>query len=118
MRQFESKMKNPQLEPEYVARWLNNLSDHAFIEFFYEQLSARHISRAEERYIDSHLVLAAAKRLKDEPDWKLEVLCATPNQKWVDDASVCQFGSHCGHTTASVSKQAICPLCGEDVRGS
>jgi rubrerythrin len=111
-------MKNPKLEPLQVAKWMAKLSDHAFIEFFYEQLSARNISRAEERYIDSHLVLAAAKRMKDEQEWKLEVLCPTPNQKWVDDASVCQFGSHCGFTTASISKQSICPLCGEEVSGS
>jgi hypothetical protein len=88
-------MKNQKFEPKQVAKWLNNLSDHAFIEFFYEQLSARHISRAEERFIDSHLVLAAAKRVNDEQDWKLAVLCPTPNQKWIDDASICQFGSHC-----------------------
>jgi hypothetical protein len=111
-------MKNKKFEPKHVAKWLNNLSDHAFIEFFYEQISTRHISRAEERYIDSHLVLAAAKRVKGEQDWKLEVLCPTPNQKWTDDASISQFGSHCGHTTASVSKQSICPLCGEEVSGS
>jgi hypothetical protein len=111
-------MKNQKFEPKQVAKWLNSLSDHAVIEFFYEQISARHISRAEERYIESHLVLAAAKRVKGEPNWKLEILCPTPRQKWVDDASVCQFGSHCGHTTASVSKQSICPLCGEEVSGS
>jgi hypothetical protein len=65
-------MKNQKFEPKQVAKWLNNLSNHAFIEFFYEQLSTRHISCAEERYIDSHLVLAAAKRVKGEQDWKTD----------------------------------------------
>jgi hypothetical protein len=111
-------MKNPKLEPDHVARWLNNLPDHAFTEFFYKHLSSRHVFRAEERYIDSHLVLAVAKGVTDEQEWKLQVLCPTPNQDWVDDASICQFGNHCGHITASVSKKSKCPLCGDTVSGS
>jgi hypothetical protein len=111
-------MKNPKLDANLVAKWLNNLSDHDFIEFFYEYVATRNVSRAEARTLDSHLVLTAAKRFKTETDWSLEVLCPAPGQKWVADASVCQFSTHCGHTTASVSKQAICPLCGDEVRGS
>jgi hypothetical protein len=115
-------MKNPKLDPANVARWLQNLSDHQFIAFFAKHLSERHIYRAERRHQDSHLVLANAKRDREDNGttgpWQLQVLCAAPQQNWGDDAPVCQFGTHCGHETASVSKNSQCPICGGEASGS
>jgi hypothetical protein len=111
-------MKNPKLDPANVARWLQNLSNNAFVEFFNEHLTERHIYRAEARSLDSHLVLANAVRPKGEKEWRLQLLCAAPDQNWGDDVPVCQFGSHCGHETASVSKTSKCPICGGDASGS
>jgi hypothetical protein len=120
-------MKTPKLEPANVARWLQNLSDHQFIEFFAEHLSERHIYRAERRHQDSHVVLANATRARGDigtedngttGPWQLQVLCAVPQQNWGKDAPVCQFGTHCGHQTASVSKNSQCPICGGEASGS
>jgi hypothetical protein len=115
-------MKKPKFEEKEIARWMNNLSDKAFIAFFYTHLADRHIYAAEQRYMDSHLVLANAKRtLKDDvkyEDWHIELLCPTPGQDWVNDAPVCQFGTHCHHNTASVSKTSQCPVCREQASGS
>jgi hypothetical protein len=111
-------MKNPKLEQDHVALWLNNLPDHVFTEFFHKHLSSRHVFRAEERCIDSHLVLGVARRVRDVQEWKLQILCPTPNQDSVDDAPVCQFRTHCGNVTASASKKSKRPLCGDTVSGS
>lgn len=109
-------------EAEVVARWLNKLSVYEFVSFFYEHLADRHTSPSERRHLDSHLVLANARRdLEDDGKtgaWRLELLCATPEQKWTKDASVCQSGTCCGHVTSSWSKISLCPVCGSAVRGS
>jgi rubrerythrin len=115
-------MKKPKLEALDVARWLQDLTDQQFIAFFYEHLSDRHLYREERRYLESHLVLANAKRARQDDgtaeEWRVEVLCSTPAQKWAASAPVCQFGTHCGYATASVGKQSQCPICGAAARGS
>jgi hypothetical protein len=117
-----STMKSPKLEPAAVARWLQNLTDQQFIAFFHEHLTERHIYREERRYLESHLVLANAKRARDDDEtvgpWQLQVLCPTPGQNWSADAPVCQFGTCCGHPTASVAKASHCPICGKEVSGT
>jgi hypothetical protein len=115
-------MKNPELAAADVARWMQNLTDQEFVTFFYSQLSERHIYRAERRYIDSHLVLANKKRSCEEGQyvgpWTLQLICPAPQERWQPDAPLCQFGSCCGHETVSVGKTAVCPMCGEFVRGT
>jgi hypothetical protein len=115
-------MKNPKLEPAAVARWLHNLSDHQYIAFFYEHLCERHIYREERRHQESHLVLANATRNREDDGtvepWRLQVLCPAPGQNWTADAPVCQFGTCCGHPTASVAKASQCPICGNEVSGT
>jgi hypothetical protein len=115
-------MKKPKLDVDQVARWLSDLSDQQFITLFYEQLSPRHIYRAERRHQDSHLVLANATRNREDNGsvdaWRLQVLCPTPGQAWSADAPVCQFGHCCGHPTASVARRSHCPICGDEVSGT
>jgi hypothetical protein len=112
-------MKKLKLDPLNVAHWLQDLTDQQFITFFNEHLSERHIYRSERRYLNSHLVLANAVRgIDDDKGWRLQVLCPTPGQDWVADAPVCQFGTHCGFETASVSKVSQCPICGDEATGS
>ncbi len=114
-------MKKPKIDSADVARWMKDLSDQQLISFFYEHLSARHVYRAEHRHLDSHLVLANAKRTREEGGlhgpWRVEVLCPTPAENWSADAPVCQFGEHCGVHTASVSRRAQCPVCGGEAIG-
>jgi hypothetical protein len=105
-----------------VIAWLSSLTDKQFVEFFYESLASRHLYKSERSYLDSRLVLANASRTLDDDgitwgEWGLELLC--PSRKpWVDDAPVCQFGEHCGLSTASWDKHSICPICGGDVYGT
>jgi hypothetical protein len=110
------------MDKTVVAAWLNSLTDQQFITFFYESLSSRHLHEPEREFTQSHLVLANASRMKDENDgwepWQLEVLCPTPGEAWVDDAPVCQYGSHCGVVTASWAKRSVCPICGGEVYGT
>jgi hypothetical protein len=119
---MEDSMKNPKLDKAIVARWMQNLSNQQFVEFFYAQLADRSIYPAERRYLESHLVLANAKRVREADGsteaWRLELLCPTPNEHWTVDAPICQFGQHCTYDTVSVGKQSQCPICGEAVSGS
>ena len=104
-----------------VSIWLNSKTDKQFIEFFYKHLSQRHLFSGEEAFVDCHLVLAAAVRYFDNDQWdcwKIELLCPTPNESWVDDAPVCQFGMHCEHETASWAKESECPVCSGKVYGT
>jgi hypothetical protein len=118
---MENGMKNPKLDAVNVARWIQNLSDQQFVAFFYKHLADRHLYRAEQRYLESHLVLANAKRVREDDGtiapWRLELICSTHAQ-WQADSPVCQFGQHCGHDTASVAKQSQCPICLGEVFGS
>lgn len=117
-------MKTPKLEKSEVAKWLNALSDHDFISFFYTELHDRHVYRAERRYVDAHLVLSVARRDREDDgtcgQWRTELLSPTPGQVWVKDASICQFGSctGCGRETASWSPSSQCPVCGALARGT
>lgn len=105
-----------------VAAWLSSLTDKQFVEFFYESLASRRLYNSERGYLDSHLVLANARRILDDDgvtwgQWELELLCPT-DEAWVDDAPVCQFGGRCGLDTASWAKHSVCPICGGQVYGS
>jgi hypothetical protein len=115
-------MKNPKLDPADVAWWMQNLTDQAFVTFFYGQLSQRHIYKSERRYIDSHLVLANSKRTCEEGEyvgpWELEIICAFPQDRSLTDASLSQVGHCCGHKMVSVSKTSVCPICSQLVYGS
>ena len=97
---------------------LRMLTDKQFVEVFYEAVQGRHIWL--DHTYDSHLVLANAFRSLEDAGatWKVELICPTPNQDWVDDASICQFGEHCGMPTASWAKQSTCPVCGGEVHGT
>jgi hypothetical protein len=115
-------VKKPKLDADQVTRWLSDLSDQQFIALFYAQLSGRNIYRAERRHCDSKLVLANAKRHREDDGttgpWQLEVLCPTPGANWSADAPVCQFGHCCGHPTASVARLSQCPICSLGVSGT
>jgi rubrerythrin len=115
-------MKTPKLDPQSVGKWLSKLSDVEFVDFFYAHIRDRNVYRAEGRHRQSHLVLGIASRdvegNGDAEPWKLQLL-APANEAWAKDSPVCQFGACdvCGHNTASVSKDANCPVCLNAVRG-
>ena len=115
-------MKRPKFEAADVGRWIQDLTDQEFVTFFYTQLADRHIYRTERQYIDSQLVLANKKRTCEEGQyvgsWELQIICPAPQERWHEDAPLCQFGTCCGHQTISISKTSVCPLCSEFVRGS
>ncbi len=102
-------MKSHQLIDEIRKR-----TDKQFVELFYEAAEGRHIYGSEREYTEAHLVLANAERYRengdDWSDWTLQLLCPTPDQDWVDDAPIGQFGEHCGVNTASWSKNSRCPV--------
>ncbi len=105
-----------------VAAWMSSLTDKQFVEFFYESLASRHLYEPDRGHLDSHLVLANARRDLDDDgvtwgEWELELLCPA-DEAWADDAPVCQFGEHCGLGTASWAKQSVCPVCGGKVYGT
>lgn len=105
-----------------VAAWLNNLTDKRFVEFFYKSLADRFIFHGDEAHTETHLLLGHAYRqLEDDGrwgDWETQLLCPVPNERWVDDAPICQHGSHCGHSTVSWAKNSVCPICGGPVYGT
>src|SRR4051794_36541935 len=89
-----------------------------FGEVFYEAVQGRDIYSAERNVFDAHLVLANAVRDRGkgaDGRWSLELICLAPKQEWVDDAPICQAGEHCGMSTASWAKEAMCPVCGREV---
>jgi len=110
------------MEHKEIIETLRKLTDKQFVELFYLAAEGRHIYEAERSFGQAHLVLANAQgRLEDTGEWsasKLEILCPTPQQDWVDDALICQFGQHCGVETASWSKNSQCPICGGMVYGT
>lgn len=110
------------MDAEKVATWMNALTDKEFVEFFYTKLSARHIYSLDQSYLDSHLVLANATRLRAEsaaPElWSLELLCPAADKDWVSDSPICQFGHCCDVQTSSWAKASICPVCGGQVYGT
>ena len=104
-----------------ISDWLKAMTDKQFIEFFYSKLSQRHLYAGEEEYLDCHLALVAVIRCFENGQWssrKLQLLCPTPTENWVDDAPVGQFGEHCDHETASWAKHSKCPVCGGEVYGT
>ena len=107
---------------EEIVASLRDLSDKDFVELVYEAANDRHIYELERESIKSHLVLANAVSEKEDDGtwsaWQLQLICPTPTQPWVSDAPICQFGEHCGHETASWSKHATCPICGDEVYGT
>jgi hypothetical protein len=109
-------------EKERVATWLQSLTDMEFIKFFYEHLAFRNLYPEEAEYSYNHLVLANASRLLgDDGQWKpweLVLLCPTSRDDGIADGSICQFGEHCGHPTASWAKDSVCPICGGYVYGT
>lgn len=110
------------MDAEKVAAWINALTDKEFVEFFYSKLSARNIYSLDQSYLDSHLVLANASRVRPESGaqepWNLELLCATPDKYWASDSPICQFGHCCGIQNSSWAKDSTCPVCGGEVYGS
>jgi hypothetical protein len=110
------------MDAEKVAAWMNALTDKEFVEFFYAKLSVRHIYDLDRSYLDSHLVLANATRVRaesGEPEpWSLQLLCPTPDKDWVSDSPICQFGHCCGIQTSSWAKDSTCPVCGGEVYGT
>lgn len=115
-------MKTPKLDEETVGKWLSTLSDVEFIDFFYAHMGERNIYRAEGRYREAHLVLGVSSRDRHDNGeaeaWRLQML-APALEEWSADAPVCQFGtcSTCGSATASVARDATCPVCHAAVRG-
>ena len=110
------------MELNEVIATLRELTDKQFVDLFYAAAAGRHIYEADRSNVDAHLVLANAMRHQEDGSewsgWKLELLCPTPQQSWVDDAPICQFGQHCGVKTASWPKDAQCPICGDNVYGT
>jgi rubrerythrin len=115
-------MKTPKFDSESVGKWLSKLTDVELVDFFYAHMRDRNIYRAEGRHRQSHLVLAVSSRdVEDNGEaepWRLQLL-APANETWAADSPICQFGACavCGHATASVSKDAQCPVCLNPVRG-
>jgi hypothetical protein len=115
-------MKTPKLDPETVAKWLSKLSDVEFVDLFYTHMQDRNVYRDEGRHRQSHLVLGVSSRdieaNGDAEPWTLQLL-APAKEKWAADSPICQFGvcDVCGNATASVSRDAQCPLCFSAVKG-
>jgi hypothetical protein len=105
-----------------VLSYLRRLTAKQFAELFYDAVEGKHPWPGEERTSDVRLVLGYASRDldADNPDapWQLSLVCPVPDEKWVDDAPVCQHGSHCGHDTISWAKPSVCPICGGEVYGT
>ena len=105
-----------------VIPYLRGLAAKQFAELFYEAVEGQNRWPGEEQLSDMRLVLGYAIRDLDNDNpgapWQLSLVCPVPNEKWVDDALVCQSGSHCGHHTISWAKRAVCPICHGEVYGT
>ena len=84
-----------------LIKAIRGLTNKQLVELFYEAVEGRRVYEGEQDLWDSHLVLASAFRDRgaDDAIWKIELLCPTVDQVWVDDASICQHGEHCGVET-------------------
>jgi hypothetical protein len=106
-----------------VIQWTEALSDKQLIEFFYEATKGRFIYRGEESYMQSHLVISNASRLKKDNDvweeWSLASIGEHDPKKylnsWADDSPICQSGRCCGYEIISWAKNVVCPICGKEV---
>jgi hypothetical protein len=98
------------------------LTAKQFAELFYESVEGVHPWPGEEQLYDVRLVLGYASRELDEDNpnapWQLSLVCPVPNEKWVDDAPICQHGSHCDYDTISWAKHSVCPICEGEVYGT
>jgi hypothetical protein len=103
-----------------VIDYLRGLTAKQFAELFYAAMEGQHPWPGEEQLSEVRHVLAYVSREKDDPDarWGLSIVCPVPHEKWVDDAPICQHGSHCGLDTISWAKHSTCPVCGGDVFGT
>jgi hypothetical protein len=103
---------------DFVIDYLRNLTAKQFAELFYDAMKGQ--DPWGDDLTDVRYVLAYACRDKIEPDdeWDFSIDCPVPNEKWIDDAPICQHGRHCGLVTISWAKQSICPICGGDVYGT
>lgn len=109
------------MREEDIINWLQSQTDKKFIELFYRAAATRHLHPLERSFLDSHLLLAHAKRDRSEGHmkWELELVgCPDDATEWDNDASVAQFGEHCGHHVASWAKRFPCPVCGEVTHGT
>ena len=95
-----------------VVKWLGGLTEKQLAEVFYEATQAQRP--------DSHLVLALAHRIADEP-WEVSLVGLNADREsWVDDAPLCQQGScfKCDSRVISWAKRMKCPVCGNEIHGT
>ena len=107
---------------EQLLEQLRTMSHRDFIDLFYLAAENRNIYEGEEAHLEGRLVLTNARRERtDEGEWapwELELLCSTPDESWLSDSPICQFGQHCGFPTASWAKRSTCPICHGEVFGT
>lgn len=103
-----------------VINYLRGLTAKQFAEIFYSATKGQHPWPEDKKITEARHVLAYAHREKGSPDatWEVNIICPVPNENWVDDAPICQQGSHCGFETMSWAKHSICPICGGEVYGT
>jgi len=101
----------PHLNRDAVIEYLRGLTDKQFAEVFYAATKSSELNPGYRR------VLANASHTSDG-DWELQIVCPVPDEKWIDDAPICQWGSHHGLETVSWAKRSVCPFCGKEVYGT
>ncbi|HEX8323271.1 MAG TPA: hypothetical protein VF595_05085 [Tepidisphaeraceae bacterium] len=99
------------MDREAVIEYLRGLTEKQFAELFYAS------TNGEEPNPEFRRVLMNASHAEDG-GWELQLVCPVPNEDWVDDAPLCQWGSHHGLDTTSWAKQSVCPFCGKEVYGT
>ena len=95
-----------------VRRWIAELTDKQFTEFFYDVVKCRCTSDLPNQR--GHFVLADASFDLDVRRWAVDFV-ALPNdkQRWADDAPLCQAGEcpTCSNDVRSWAKDQVCPIC-------
>ncbi|RPJ53840.1 MAG: hypothetical protein EHM23_30140 [Acidobacteria bacterium] len=104
------------LSPEDVLSWTSGLTDKEFAEFFYNAVKNRNTAEIGA----GHFVLGDTWKLPEEP-WSVDLI-AMPRAGRHECAEdiICETGTctECGSRVRSWAKNAICPVCGTDVRCS
>ena len=105
-----------------VIDWLSKLTEKQLAELFYDvarlhPAGVYNIEWQQARYVLAEVIRQQDHRTGQWEPWDLKIVCPAA-EPWVDDAPICQQGSHCGFTTTGWAKDSVCPLCGGGVYGT
>lgn len=111
---------------EEIINYFKKLEDKEFIELFYESVKTRSFHKGEASYLQSHLILAEASRMKgdngDWEGWEVEVVAQQDFKKslkrYIEQIEIAQGGTcfSCQANLTSWAKDAICSVCFNEVR--